>query len=279
MVVLNIPKYSELIFESIPFHFWEGMPEIKGLSVFLKPNLVSPKTSWDRHSCTHIKVVEIIIQKLIAEKAKQIIIGECGFKDQWENTLKSTGYYKLIEKYPQIKIIPLQDGENYHKFTLVRLEKYRSLFGAKFSNYMLDCDVVINIPKMKVHCMAGMTGAIKNMMGTMTSKGNMHPRGSCNILQERLADLYQLTSNLVQFTIMDGIIGQEYSEQCGNPVKSGILMSGTNQWEIDVAACKLMGIKPDKITYLRYIQETLKTSFNTVNPPLELIKKYELPKF
>ena len=187
------------------------------------------------------------------------------------------GYDKLIEKYPQVDIIPLQDGENYHKFTLCRLEKYRSLFGVKFSDYMLACDVVINIPKMKVHCMAGMTGAVKNMMGTMVAKGNMHPRGSCTILQDRLADLYQLTSPLVHFVVMDGIIGQEYSEQCGNPVKSGLLLSGTNQWEIDVAASLCMGINPHKIPYLRYIQQSIEIPFQFASVPAKSIQKYELP--
>jgi len=259
--------------ENLNSHFWDGFPEVAEAAVFIKPNLVSPKSNWDRYSTTDVRVVNLIIQKLIEEKAKSIIVGDCGFKNQWENTIQSTGYYKLMNKYTdKVELISLQDGENFHKFTLKRNKKYLSLYGARLSDYLLACDVVINIPKMKIHTMAGMTGAIKNMMGTMTQKGSMHPRANIQVLHKRLSDLYGLTSKIVDFIVMDGIVGSEYSEQCGLPVKSGVLISGTNQWEVDVAATKLMGLDPFKIHYLRYINN----GFDKVRVPKKYVKNYEI---
>lgn len=272
MQVVGQLKYGSLSLTSVPDSFWDGLPDVKGASVFIKPNLVSPKSRWDYPSTTHVKVVELVIQKLVEGKAKHILIGDCGFKDQWEATMQSTRYYKLVEKY-NVEIVPLQDGPNFHMFTLKRLEKYRSLYGVKFSNFVLGCDMVINVPKMKVHTMAGMTGAIKNMMGTMAQKGSMHPKADSKILHKRLADLYELTKTMVRFVVMDGIVGSEYSEQCGRPVESGVLISGTNQWEIDVMACRLMGINPNQIAYLKYIN----SGFDEVKaPPKDLIRKYEM---
>jgi uncharacterized protein (DUF362 family) len=264
--------YKTLTVGAIPETFWSGFPTVRERSVFIKPNLVSPLSPWDFPSTTRVEVVELVVQKLLQANPRRIVIGECGFKDQWELTMLTTGYRRMAQKYG-IEIIPLQDGANFHKFTLRRLEKYRSLYGVKFSDYMLECDVVINIPKMKVHCMAGITGAIKNMMGTMAQKGSMHPRASVPILHERLADLYQLTSQIVKFVVMDGIVGAEYAEQCGHPVRSKVLISGTNQWEVDVAAAKLMGVDPMGIGYLRNIG----INFDSVQVPKHLVKQYEMP--
>lgn len=274
VVVLENKTYRSLQLNSIPDHFWQGFPQVKGASVFLKPNLVTPKSLWDSDSTTDVRVTELVIQKLIAEEAKEIIVGECGFKNQWEATMKTTGYDALEEKYSgKVRLIPLQDGPNFHKFTLQRLEKYLSLYGVKFSDYMLACDVVINLPKMKVHTMAGVTGAIKNMMGTMAQKGSMHPRANANILHKRLADLYQLTKSFVRFTVMDGIVGAEYSEQCGLPIYSKVLISGIDQWEVDVAATKLMGIDPNQIQYLKNIRR----DFQSIEVPSSSIQHYEMP--
>lgn len=267
----EVEKYGNLI-NGVSSKFFKDFPNVDGASVFIKPNLVSPRSRWDYPSTTHVKVIELVIQKLVEGKAKHILIGDCGFKDQWEATMQSTRYDQLVKKY-NVEIIPLQDGPNFHMFTLRRLDKYRSLYGVKFSNFVLGCDMVINVPKMKVHCMAGVTGAIKNMMGTMAQKGSMHPKADSKILHKRLADLYELTKTMVQFIVMDGIVGSEFSEQCGRPVESGVLISGTDQWEVDVAATKLMGINPKQIDYLRYIR----TDFDSVQVPEHLIKTYEMP--
>lgn len=263
-------KYGNLI-NGIPPKFFKDFPDVDGASVFIKPNLVSPRTRWDVPSTTDVRVVELVVQELVKRKAKHIVIGECGFKDQWEATLKSTNYLSLL-KYP-VEIVPLQDGPNFHMFTLKRLEKYRSLYGVKFSNFLLGCNVVINMPKLKVHQMAGVTGAIKNMMGTMAQKGSMHPKANTTILHKRLADLYDLTKTMVNFVVMDGIKGAEYSEQCGRPVHSGVLLFGTDQWEIDVTAAKLMGVNPRRIDYLRFIRK----DFESVKVPEHLVKHYEMP--
>ena len=289
--IVNNRKYRGLSLHTVHESLWDGWPEMKGASVFVKPNLVSPMSRWDFPSTTRVQVVKLVLQKIVASGAERIIVGECGFKGQWEQTLRSTGYDGLVKDFPTVEIVPLQDGENFRKFTLVRLDKYRSLFGARFSNYMLESDMVINVPKLKVHCLAGITGAIKNMMGTMVQKGSMHPRANAQILQERLADLYELTRSKVKFIVMDGIEGSEYAEQCGQSVRSGILLSGTDQWEVDVAAARLMGFQPEQIPYLRYTLQRIqerdrefygsnsykRQDFDSVQVPEYLVKHYERP--
>jgi uncharacterized protein (DUF362 family) len=110
-------------------------------------------------------------------------------------------------------------------------------------------------------------------MGTMAQKGSMHPKGNDLILHKRLADLYLVTNEMVDFVVMDGIVGCEYSEQSGVPVNSGVLIFGTDQWEVDVAAAKLMGINPEDVKYLKYIRN----DFESIKVKSSLIKNYEKP--
>jgi len=280
--------YANLKLENIPQEFWQYFPDCRGYKVFVKPNLVCPPTRWDCASTTRVEVVSLVIEYLLENGCKDIVVGDCGFKDQFEHTLKLSGYDQLPKKYG-IQLIGLQEGPRFHEFTLVRKEGYLSLFGAKFSNTVLECDFVINIPKLKVHNMALITGAIKNMMGIMAQKGSMHPRGSSEILHKRLHDLYFLCRDRVAACVMDGIVGSEYSEQCGIPRPASILISSEDMWDMDVAAAKILDIDPNEVGYLKYIKDTLSTKidpnlgrairigFDDIHIPEDLITPFELP--
>jgi uncharacterized protein (DUF362 family) len=208
--------------------------------------------------------------------ANDIIVGDCGFKDQWEHTIKISGYDQLPKRYG-VQLVGLQEGPKFHEFTLHRREGYLSLFGAKFSNTMLECDFVINVPKLKVHFMATMTGAIKNMMGTMAQKGSMHPRGSSEILHKRLHDLYFLCKDRVAACVMDGIEGSQYAEQYGISKYANVLLSSEDMWTMDVAASTIMGIPPSSVKYLEYIRNSTQRKFSDVVIPRNLITSFELP--
>lgn len=271
MIISPVPSYETM---GVPTEFWKGLPVVRGKRVFVKPNLVNPLTPWDTSSTTRLEVVEFVVRKLIDEGAASIFVGDCGFKNQWEATVRSTGYDTLVRTFPGVELVPLQDGGNFHRFTLVRSEvgSYLSLFGAKFSDYVLESDVVVNVPKLKVHTMAVVTGAIKNMMGTMAQKGSMHPRGDIETLHRRLRDFYFLTRKFVGFVVVDGIDGAEYSEQVGVPRHSGVLISSTDQWEADIASAILMGVPPEKVPYLRLIGPIPK-----IEVPEQYIQRYERP--
>jgi len=225
-----------------------------------------PKTKWERASSTDISLIEAVIQVLLDQGAS-IIIGDCGFKDQWQATIYLSKYDVLPKKYG-VELIGLQEGKRFHEFTLVRANhQYKSLFGVKISDVVLSCDAIINLPKLKVHKMALVTGAIKNMMGIIAQKGNMHPRGSIEILHKRLHDLYFIMKDKVSFCIMDGIVGSEYSEHYGLPVQSNIIITSEDMWGMDCQAANFIGINPQEVPYLRWIKETLGIPYPTLTAP------------
>jgi len=270
--------YNNLHLDNIPQEFWKYVPDCKGKKVFVKPNLVCPPTAWDIASTTRVEVTSLVIEYLMSNGANDIVVGDCGFKDQWEHTIKISGYDKLPKRYG-VQLVGLQEGSRFHDFTLHRLPEgsYMSLFGAKLSHTMLGCDFVINVPKLKVHNMALVTGAIKNMMGTMAQKGSMHPRGSSDILHKRLRDFYFLMRDRVGACIMDGIVGSEYAEQCGIPKPANVLIFSDDMWTMDVAATKILGISPESVGYLKYIKDTEKSSFDDIEVPEDLVLSFERP--
>jgi uncharacterized protein (DUF362 family) len=246
---------------------WPSSPFFRGKKVFIKPNLVVPISKWERASTTRLELVEMAVECLKDEGCNSIVIGDCGFKNQWAETIKSSGYESLLKRYG-VQLIGLQEAENYHKFSLIRFDNkgdYLSLFGAKFSDYVLDCDYIVNLPKLKVHKMALVTGAIKNMMGCMTNKGNMHPRGDINILHKRLHDLYFLIRDRVKLCIMDGVEGSEYSEHYGLVKRANAILVSDDMWDMDCCAAHIMGIYPQKVPYLNLIQRDLQQDFPNMN--------------
>lgn len=268
--------YANLKLENIPREFWQYFPDCHGKKIFVKPNLVCPPTKWDIASTTRVEVISIVIEYLMNNGANDIVVGDCGFKDQFEYTIKLSGYDQLPKRYG-VQLIGLQEGPRFHEFTLHRRDGYLSLFGAKFSNTMLECDFVINVPKLKVHNIAIVTGAIKNTMGMMAQKGSMHPRGSYDILHKRLHDLYFLIKDRIAACVMDGIVGSEYSEQCGIPKPANVLISSKDMWAMDVAASLIMNIYPSDVPYLEYIRKSLNKYFSEVIVPVEYCSPFELP--
>jgi uncharacterized protein (DUF362 family) len=280
-VAFPVPSYQT----PIPDTLWGDFPEVSGKRVFIKPNWVQPPLRWDVASCTHVSIIKAVILQCLERGAKGVAVGECGFKGTWEETLLAGGYDTLGRIDPRVELIPLQDGPNFHKFTLVRLDegRYLSLFGAKFSDYLLECDCIINLPKLKVHSRALVTGAIKNMMGAMTQKGSMHPGDSIDILHKRLRDLWLLITTKLppMWTLVDGIVGSGYAEQQGVPMNSQLLFSGLDPWGLDCFAASAMGICPEDVPYLKLIHDHLeRTDYPKsawVVAGVDVIQFYDLP--
>ena len=273
-LIIRMTEYNlKKIYNS---EIWKNFPEVKNKKVFIKPNLVTPPTQWDFQSITHPLILEAVLLKCIEGSPSQIVVGCCGFKGQWKRTIELSGYDKICQRY-SCDLICLQEGENFHKYSLIRFsdkEEYMSLFGTKISDYLLEAEVGLNLSKMKVHSMARMTGSIKNMMGTISPKGAMHPKGSSDILHKRLRDLYLLMKKYVSWNLMDGIIGSEYNEQYGVSKQANVLISGKDMFEVDWAASQVMGMNPFEIPYLVYIRKRRNFQFDV---PKYFVVPFEKP--
>jgi uncharacterized protein (DUF362 family) len=108
------------------------------------------------------------------------------------------------------------------------------------------------MPKMKTHHWAGATLSMKNLFGTVPGgvygwpKNVLHWAG----IPESIADLYGMFPRT--FAIVDGIYGMEGNGPIqGTPKYAGLLVSGRDLAAVDATCCRLMGINPERVEYLR----------------------------
>jgi len=116
----------------------------------------------------------------------------------------------------------------------------------------LDADVVINLPKMKVHLAGTVTLGLKNWNGIIP---NVHPsgqqQGAHSIeLGQKMADLYRVRK--ADLTIVDAIIGMEgQGPHAGTPTEMNLIIAGTDTVATDAVAAYIMGFEPVEIPAIR----------------------------
>ncbi|MEM1564210.1 MAG: DUF362 domain-containing protein, partial [Candidatus Bathyarchaeia archaeon] len=167
-----------------------------------------------------------------------IVIGEgSGWADTFE-AFRVAGIDKISEKW-KVKLVDLNKD--------VFVEAYPpnpiALRKVKVAKTALE-SVIISVPKLKVHRLATVTLGIKNMMGTIASKGSMHN----GRLHANIADLVSLLKP--SLTVIDGIIAGEGHETNGNPVKMDLVIAGIDPVAVDAVGAAVMGIPPTKVKHL-----------------------------
>jgi len=130
---------------------------------------------------------------------------------------------------------------------------------------VLECDVLIDAPVLKVTGTAGITVAMKNFVGIAPGliygwpKMDGFPPGSSNpgiphsdpVLDETICDLTSLSG--VDFTVVDAIVGMERAktdEVGGIPVRLNTVIAGADVVAVDAVCAGLMGMNPDDIEYI-----------------------------
>jgi uncharacterized protein (DUF362 family)/Pyruvate/2-oxoacid:ferredoxin oxidoreductase delta subunit len=112
-----------------------------------------------------------------------------------------------------------------------------------------SADLIIDIAKLKSHCLTVMSGAVKNMFGTVP--GLMKPEFHCRFPDKRdfgmmLVDLCQtVRPHIVLVDAIDAMEGNGPSG--GQPRHVGALIGGTNPYNVDLVGARLMHMKPEEI--------------------------------
>lgn len=210
-----------------------------------KPVLIKPNYINSKHPSTGIttdsRVIEGIVKFLKEHKiAGDIAVGEgSGFGDTF-TAFKIAGVDQVAERW-NVKLIDLNKDEFADANTPnpLNMKKFRLAKTALES-------LIISVPKLKPHRIATVTLSLKNMMGTLASKGTMHMGAS---LSENIADLASVVTPCL--AVIDGIIAGEGHETSGNPVPMGLVIAGTDPVAVDAVGAAVMGIPPVSVKHLR----------------------------
>jgi len=122
---------------------------------------------------------------------------------------------------------------------------------------VLEYDLIVSIPVMKMHMHTGVTLAVKNMKGCLwrRSKVDLHMlpklpgREDEKSLNIAIADM--ATVLLPHLSIIDGTVGMEgLGPSAGKAKTLGVVLAGVDPFATDAVACELMGISAQDIPHL-----------------------------
>ena len=220
---------------------------LAGKRVLLKPNLLAKHTP-ERAVTTHPVLVRAVIRAVRRRGAASITVADSPGGVYTPAILRSiykvSGLADVCREedaalYTDCKSreVPAA-GEVAKQFTLLEP--------------VLDCDVIINLPKLKTHMMTGLSAATKNLFGCIPGlqKAEWHMRFPD---KERfggmLVDL--LCTVKPGFAILDGILAQEGDGPAGGtPRMVGLVAAAEDHLQMDLALCHMLGIRPKDVPYL-----------------------------
>ncbi|OFV67477.1 MAG: protein containing DUF362 [Candidatus Syntrophoarchaeum caldarius] len=116
---------------------------------------------------------------------------------------------------------------------------------------VMDCDLIINVAKMKTHSETGVSLGIKNLLGCILKRERM--AGHIMGIEKTILDVFSyLTENKRMVSVIDGIYALEgrLGPANGNPVKMDLIIAGTDPVAVDAASVRIMGYKPQRIRHI-----------------------------
>ena len=112
-------------------------------------------------------------------------------------------------------------------------------------------DLIVSMPKLKTHHLAGVTLSMKNLFGVMPGVCYGWPKNVLHFagIPQTILDITAAVRP--HLAIVDGIIGMEGDGPImGTPRPCGRLIFGSNMPAVDATAARIMGIDPWRIPYL-----------------------------
>jgi uncharacterized protein (DUF362 family) len=122
---------------------------------------------------------------------------------------------------------------------------------------VLEYDLVVSIPVMKMHMHTGVTLAVKNMKGCLwrRSKVDLHMLPPVEGRDEKPIDIAIADMSSVlrpHLSIIDGTVGMEgLGPSAGQAKPLGVIVVSADAFAADAIACKLMGTEAKDIPHLR----------------------------
>jgi len=166
---------------------WKGALPDTG-RVLLKPNMIAAKRP-EKSVTTHPALIYETAKRL-KEKGYEVFIGD-----------SPGGAVRGLERYwkkTEIKEAADRAGAELLNFESSGFERIvRNGRTYSIAKPILDFDFILNMPKLKTHVYTGLTGAVKNLFGSVPglAKASMHqeaPKPGC--FSKRLLDIYEIAA-------------------------------------------------------------------------------------
>jgi uncharacterized protein (DUF362 family) len=224
-------------------------PELRGRRVVLKPNYVE----FDPHGAinTHPRMVEAAVLAFLRLGAAEVIVAEgAGHRRDTEYLLAASGLDAVLRersvRFVDLNLDRVEDAALPTRFTrLGRLWLPRTV---------LDADLLVSMPKLKMHHWAGVTLSMKNLFGIVPGaiygwpKNVLHQAGIPGSIVDINAAL-----EMPRLAIVDGIVGMEGNGPIqGEARAAGVVVIGDDLPAVDATCARIMGVDPERVEHLRW---------------------------
>lgn len=226
--------------------------KFRGRRVVVKPNLVALMHKFgfyldDIPQTTDPRVFEAIIWQLSLLDCDITIAEGAGKGVSTMQYFRDIGIDKIAKRYG-CKLVAIEEQPLDHYY-VPKAEVQKDVYIPRiFSDVIKGDALYVSVPKTKTNLYTGVTLGFKNAMGTLS--GNMRYRNHTWQIEKKLVDLLYLFKP--DLTVIDGIIGGEgHTPAPVDPVKFGVIISGTNSVEVDRVASRMMGFDPEEIPLMK----------------------------
>ncbi len=222
-------------------------PPVEGRRVVLKPNLVEFDAAAPIN--THPAVVGAAIDAFRALGARDVVVAEGpGHRRDTEQILIASGLYDVLRER-RVRFVDLNEDEVTRLTLRSDFTPLRQLY---LPDTVVKSDLLVSMPKLKMHHWAGVTLSLKNMFGVVPGsvygwpKNLLHWAG----IHQSIVDINS-TLPVPTFAIVDGIVGMEGNGPIqGKARASGVLIFGQDLVAVDATAARVMQVEPSKVTHL-----------------------------
>jgi len=223
-----------------------------GQTVLIKPNLAFQAPA-ESHAVVDPRVIEAVVSYVKKNsKAKEVWIGDNPSLGQHVGRARPAFDVSGMEKAARLggvdKVVYFDEND----VVLMDIPGAKVFKKAAVFKPFLDADVVISLPKMKVHIAGTVTLGLKNWNGIIP---NHHPdaqqQGAHRIeLGQKMADLYRVRK--ADLVIYDSIIGMEgQGPHAGTPIEMNLICAATDTVAGDSVVSAIMGFQPMEIPAIR----------------------------
>ena len=208
---------------------------LRTLQVLLKPNLISARMGT--LACTEGKFILAVAQWFLDQGA-YVSIGDSPAFGTSTSVLEKIGIVDALQKLS----VSITD------FKEVRTVTLPSGISAGIAVDALDCDLLVNIPRVKAHAQLRVTLAVKNLFGCMVGMRkplwHMVHGGKCGGFSHHLVELLSVLP--ASITIVDGITAMHRTGPIGGQsFPLGIVASSNNPVAIDRTLLAVLVIEPE----------------------------------
>lgn len=209
----------------------------RGARVLLKPNLVSGRLH-NGFACTNGEFIAAVAE-LFLDQGASVAVGDSPAFGTAKGVMAACGIDRALKKLP-VQLV---------NFGAPRQVKLSSGLSVGIAGEALDCDVLVNLPKVKAHSQLLVTLAVKNFFGAVVGfrKPWLHARHGDigNRFEALLVDLLAVLPE--SCTLADGVVAMHHEGPIlGKPYPLGLIAGSANPVAVDTALLSVLNVAADR---------------------------------